>query len=176
MGNIFYTGDYHFFHRKILEYDKRPFATIEEHNETIIQNHNSVVKPNDIVYYGGDFIFGTDQQFLDTFKRLNGKFHVTFGNHDKIARRNKHLFKSSQDYLEMNINGQFIVMCHYAFRVWNRSHHGSWNIFFHSHQNLPPIGKQLDAGINGHNYFPWHFDEIKTYMDSRSQEKVDHHG
>ncbi len=68
-----------------------------------------------------------------------------------------------------------IVMCHYAFRVWNRSHHGSWNIFGHSHNSLPAIGKQLDVCINAHNYFPWHFDEIKAHMDKQVTAPVDHH-
>jgi hypothetical protein len=33
--------------------------------------------------------------------------------------------------------GQPIVLCHYAMRVWNRSHHGAWHLYGHSRGNLP---------------------------------------
>ena len=33
---------------------------------------------------------------------------------------------------------QLVVLCHYAMRVWDRSHYGSWHLYGHSHGNLPP--------------------------------------
>ncbi len=38
---------------------------------------------------------------------------------------------------EISVHGQPIVICHYAMRVWNRSHHGAWHLYGHSHGNLP---------------------------------------
>ena len=81
----YFTSDFHLGHTKIIEYCKRPFNTIEEMNETIIKNYNSIVKPEDIVFHIGDFHFKnsedkiTSEQFE---KRLNGKIIFIKGNHD----------------------------------------------------------------------------------------------
>ena len=54
---IYCTSDCHFNHKNILSYEpqSRPFATIEEMNETIISNWNSVVTAEDEVWVLGDF-------------------------------------------------------------------------------------------------------------------------
>jgi len=82
MINTWFTSDHHFGHKNILEYEKeaRPFATIEEMHETLIERWNSVVNPNDIVYHLGDFCFG--KKNLIIAKRLNGKKKLVMGNHD----------------------------------------------------------------------------------------------
>lgn len=55
---IFICGDHHFSHKNIMKYDERPFSSVAEMNETMIERHNEVVKPNDEVYTVGDFCFG----------------------------------------------------------------------------------------------------------------------
>ena len=54
----FITSDLHFGHKNILEYDKRPFSSIEEHDESLIENWNSLVRPQDLVYCLGDITLG----------------------------------------------------------------------------------------------------------------------
>jgi len=46
-----------FSHTNIVKYCNRPFANIHEHDETLIANWNSVVKPDDDIYHLGDFAF-----------------------------------------------------------------------------------------------------------------------
>ena len=46
---IYYIGDMHFGHKNVIKYDCRPFETVEEMNEMLIQNFNSCVKKNDTV-------------------------------------------------------------------------------------------------------------------------------
>lgn len=80
--STWFASDHHIGHKNILEYEKeyRPFSTIEEMRETIIERHNAVVKPNDIVYFLGDFAFGKHN--IHHAGRFNGKKKLILGNHD----------------------------------------------------------------------------------------------
>lgn len=82
MIETWFTSDHHFGHKNILEYEKeaRPFSTIEEMHEALIERWNSVVNPNDIVYHLGDFCFG--KKNIEIAQRLNGKKKLVMGNHD----------------------------------------------------------------------------------------------
>jgi len=76
----FFTSDYHLGHKKIIQYCKRPFKNVTLMNETIIKNHNKIVKPNDTVYFLGDFCFNNFKFYR---RQLNGKFIFIMGNHDR---------------------------------------------------------------------------------------------
>lgn len=82
MTETFFISDTHFGHKNILEYEKdaRPFKTVEEMNECIIERWNSVVKPKDIVYHLGDFAFGKHN--ISIAEHLNGDKRLIIGNHD----------------------------------------------------------------------------------------------
>ena len=80
-----HISDLHFGHKNLLKFTKpRPFTTIEEHDQTIIDNWNSVVKPNDIVFHLGDFMFGNINRFWEYRSRLNGKIYLVHGKVKKI--------------------------------------------------------------------------------------------
>lgn len=93
------------------------------------------------------------------------------GNHDKQARKLKEEFSWLDNLAEVSIQGQPIVLCHYALRVWNRSNRGSWHMYGHSHGRLPEVPNSLsmDAGVDTHDFHPWHFDEIKAVMSERTK-------
>ena len=48
--SVWFVSDTHFDHENIIKYCNRPFADVNEMNETLIKNWNNVVKPNDIVF------------------------------------------------------------------------------------------------------------------------------
>lgn len=184
--NTFFTSDQHYGHRNICKYAGRPFTSVEEMNETLIRNHNAIVQPDDDVWFLGDFAFMQLSHVKTILRRLNGTKRIVLGNHDKVIVNNKRellsegLFDGIYDYREITVEKQKIVLFHYGARVWNRSHHGSWLLYGHSHGSLPPHGKSVDVGVDDKNitteYRPYSFNEIKRFMDKREGEKVDHHG
>lgn len=82
MSEIFVTADLHLGHKNIIKYCDRPFENEDDMNNAIIENWNSVVKHDDIVYHLGDFCF-----YKIKAKQweavLNGTIIHILGNHDK---------------------------------------------------------------------------------------------
>ena len=83
---VFFVSDTHFGHQNILEYiplRKILGATLEEHNEKLVENWNSVVKDTDTVWHLGDVVFGpaTNHPYVG---RLNGIKKLVMGNHDRL--------------------------------------------------------------------------------------------
>lgn len=174
----FFSSDYHLGHNNILKYDSRPFKDIHHHDEMIIANHNKVVGLNDDFYFLGDFSFN-DKKTQEYLSRLNGNKFFINGNHDNKDTIN--LYKKYGTYLgnlvEVSINYQNIVLCHYAMRVWRASHKKTWHLYGHSHGNLPDDAnsRSFDVGINCHNYFPIEFREVQKIMSKKEYKPVDQH-
>lgn len=78
----FFTSDTHFGHANIIAYCKRPFASVEEMNDTMIERWNVVVGPGDTVYHLGDFAMGPKALWRSYRERLNGRVVFVMGNHD----------------------------------------------------------------------------------------------
>jgi len=54
MGTVYVTSDQHFFHTNIIEYEARPFKTVEEMNRYMLAKWNQTVSKKDKVYFLGD--------------------------------------------------------------------------------------------------------------------------
>lgn len=85
--SVYYTSDLHFNHAKICEYEKRPWNTVQEMNEGLIQNWNAVVDKDSIVYCLGDFCFHPRADIPEIRKRLNGHIVLVYGNHDNVKKQ-----------------------------------------------------------------------------------------
>lgn len=82
----FITSDTHFSHRNILHLGEgRPFESIEQHDNALANNWNTVVQPSDMVIHLGDTAFGNREQTLRIFERLNGIKILVPGNHDHVS-------------------------------------------------------------------------------------------
>ena len=187
---IYFTSDTHFDHANIIKYANRPFTNITEMNVALVQRWNEKVGPSDTVYHLGDFSFSKDwKHWINLLLTLNGGIHLVKGNHDKdklINQVQKNAttcgFLSVSDYKYIKIQEgkgvQEIVLMHYAMRVWNKSHYGAWQLYGHSHNNLPPMpnSKQIDVGVDSHNFYPISYEEIKEKMSKVEGYIIDHHG
>lgn len=72
-------SDLHLGHQAILKY-RTKFATLDEMHDTIINNWNSAVTPQDKVYILGDVAW--NKQSLTLLNSMNGKKVLIKGNHD----------------------------------------------------------------------------------------------
>lgn len=176
----------------------RDFKTVEEMNEAILKGINDHVKWDDVLYFLGDFTFGGQDKMWRFRRRINCEnIHFIFGNHDKAIEHNvvmvdddnkyvcaDDLFLTRGYYKHISLGKQEIIMSHYAFRVWNRSHHGSIMLYGHSHDSLDrggeEWGKSMDVGIDSAfrrfgEYRPFSEDEILKIMATRPINIVDHH-
>jgi len=186
MSSDYFSADLHWWHRNIMKYCKRPFKDVHEMNKTLIHRHNKVVGKNDRVYLLGDVCFGSAGKTKGLLEQMNGIKYLVYGNHDGVIRKNPELqeyFEWCKDYAEITIQDkvtkkpQFIILSHYAMRVWNRRHHGSWQLYGHSHGTLPddPDALQIDVGVDSHDYYPISYEDIKEIMSMKNNIPIDHH-
>lgn len=90
---IYLIADTHFYHKNIIKYCNRPFSSVEEMNQVMINNWNAIVTNDDIVIHLGDFCFPKyiegltyKERYLLTVDellvKLNGRKYILRGNHD----------------------------------------------------------------------------------------------
>ena len=134
-GNRFLISDTHFGHTNTWEKftledgsPLRPFTSTEEMDETMVDNWNKTVRPQDTVYHLGDVVIA--RRNLETVKRLNGRKILIRGNHD--------IFKD-KDYYEAGfeqIHGVRVFV----------------DQFILSHIPLHPdcVGERFKRNVHGH--------------------------
>lgn len=80
---VYYIADLHFGHRNIIPYCNRPFSSVEEMDEALIQNWNSVINNHDDVWVLGDISLGLRKEEIQKrISRLKGIKNLVKGNHD----------------------------------------------------------------------------------------------
>jgi calcineurin-like phosphoesterase family protein len=190
----------HFGHANIIKYSSRPFSSVEEHDETLIENWNKHVKDNEDVYFLGDFAYRNKNAAANIRRRLNGNIYFIEGNHDKSAFQIRNTFEWYKQTHEIKVEGHRIWLSHYAHRTWNKSHHGAIHLYGHSHHSLPddPHALSMDVGVDAiacraanvksgtnpipvgktkpEDYRPISLDEVINFMSDKNWFPIDHHG
>ena len=184
-NNIFFTSDTHFNHANIIKYAMRPYANADEMNEALIKNWNSVVKPDDIVFHLGDFMFGNINRFWEFRGRLNGHIYLIHGNHDYKLMCEGNIeegFEMITSQLNICVDGQKIYLNHFPLLTFDGifKDKPSWQLFGHVHSNkehpstspdttrltyLLPF--QYDVGIDNNNYTPISFNDVKGIIENQ---------
>lgn len=188
-----FTADTHFDHRNIMRYCNRPFSTVEEMNDYIIEATNKKIGVNDCLYHLGDFAFSRDRKKIrERINYFRGRIRcknmvLIAGNHDPHNADDtpkywlNEFFSGVYQRLRLNtmIAGkrQIVILDHYAGRVWNHSHHSAIQLFGHSHGSLSddPNSLQMDVGVDCHNFEPINLLEIVELMKNKQFVPVDHH-
>ena len=171
---IWFTADEHYGHYNIIKFCKRPFKDLHHMHMVLQIRFNNLVSPEDHTYHLGDFSLDKDPQRVEVnyIQRLKGTHTFIMGSHDKwlepyaktVPYLIEKMFKSPN-------NEKYIVLCHYAMLTWPRSHHGSLQLFGHSHGRLDnllprPYDKhsQMDVGVDTNQFCPYSLDDIINHF------------
>lgn len=170
---LWFTSDQHYGHANIIRYCERPYADVHSMNKDLIERHNSLVAPNDIVYHLGDFTF---DRYPDKYlEKLNGQHYLIKGNHDAKKPKSAELFISTQDTALIKWETHLFFLSHYCHTVWPNSHYGSFHLFGHSHGTLRVVGRKMDAGVDNTGYSPISAEEVVRRLGSIDPVVFDHH-
>ncbi len=177
MTKTWFTADTHFGHANIIKHCARPFESVGEMDAAIAANWNAVVQPDEDVWHLGDFAFRSAASPEIFLRRLNGRKHLVWGNHDSEQSRASKLWASSQPYAEVKADGVRLVLLHYGMRVWPGSGRGALHLYGHSHGRLPGDRQCCDAGVDCWGFRPVGLDEIRRHLETLPERHpVDHHG
>lgn len=186
LGNgehLFFTSDTHFGHKNIITICNRPFNSIEEMNETLIENWNKKVSPDDTIFHLGDFALGGSNVWIPILERLNGHKYLILGNHDykNIREGFKKYFELVLPQMYVLIEGRTIYLNHFPFLCYGGSwkEDPTWQLFGHVHTGS--IGKdtsrlkylfptQYDVGVDGNNFTPVSYAEVKAIITQQINE------
>lgn len=159
---IYFTSDHHHGHGNIVRLCDRPYhnedknVAAEAMTEDIIAHHNSVVRPEDIVYHLGDF--SLNKKFVQpVLSRMNGVHHLVCGNHDTCHPCNKNAtdfqtyidfgFASVQTALQLRLGSTLVQLSHFPY-----FEEGSGQDVRYPEHRLPDEGLPL---LCGHVHEKW---------------------
>lgn len=171
MNRTYIVSDLHLHHKNIIEYTGRPFSTVEEMDETLIDNWNSVVNHDDTIIHLGDFCLGPRQMCMEYAKRLNGKKYFLRGNHDRFQdgfyrTAGFTILPPQFNYsYETKHHSYPFILSHYPMNVFN-------NIYGHIHDK-ENMEKGFCACVEKIDYTPILMSKVKEIVyDTRCNNSV----
>jgi len=165
----FFTADHHFRHANIIKYSNRPFSSVGEMDEIMVQRWNTVVRPGDTVYHLGDFTLGNRDVAAKYWDRLTGEKILVPGGHDArwVDLRTAQLLRI------IRLEGVTITLCHYPMLTWEKSHYGRPHFHGHTHGTVPDAirrgvlegemdkGSRIDVGVDRWDFYPVAWETLK---------------
>ena len=170
---IYVTSDLHFCHNKPFLYEPRGFISIQEMNEAIIRNWNSVVDDFDLVYVLGDLMLNDNELGRKCFNQLKGNKVIIIGNHDTDTR--VEMYKTLRGVVDIvyaqqfKYNGYHFLACHYPTLTANHDYDKPLNhrlISLCGHTHTKDKFLDWDKGyiyhceLDAHNNYPVSLDQI----------------
>lgn len=122
---IFVTSNQQFGRPGAIKKYNRPFSSLEEMNETLVEKWNSVVSTEDIVYVLGNF--GWDPTTVENcINVLNGKIYFLEGEYDAATVDVSMLPDSNNKLEEINVidylNEIDACLSYYPLSIWPRKY------------------------------------------------------
>ncbi len=157
-------SDIHLGHENVIEHCDRPFADVNEMNQTLIANWNQIVGEDDIVFFLGDLgCFADEKELNEWLTKLTGRIVFIEGNHDHPSKYINGL-NTHQYYILKQ--GEWEFCCTHrpenAPRFWD-----GWVIHGHHHNThleeypfIDPIEQRINVSIELLDYYPLNLDTL----------------
>lgn len=162
MSKNFYISDLHLGHDNVIKFDNRPFKSVKEMDQTLIDNWNKVVSDGDTVYILGDFCWSKNElEWVKILKQLKGEKVLIKGNHDLkyFSSSLRPMFKYIKDYDEVKDNGKRVILSHYPIPFYRGAYNPDMvHLYGHIHVTIE-------------NNFMEHIKEYIDKNDDRGQSK-----
>lgn len=168
MSDIWFTSDTHFGHANFLNFVDddgikiRPFDSVTQMDEYMIEKWNSVVKPGDKVYHLGDVCWNTED-FKTINTKLNGSKQLIVGNHDDIVGLSKGGFFKKVYF--WRLFKEFNFTCSHVPLRRDQMRHYIWlNVHGHTHNNF--VNEEpgyLNICVENWDYTPLNIDFIREF-------------
>lgn len=151
MSKTWFVGDLHLGHFNIINFTDnpggkriRPFDSIEEHDQRLIDEHNKLVDPKDRVYFFGDLAM--KRKDIAKIGQMNGRKKLIKGNHDIYDLKDYTPY--FEDILAYRIYPDLGIICsHIPVHTSQLEHRFTHNIHGHLHINLVTKVVMYDTGI-----------------------------
>ena len=177
IGDFFITSDTWFGRDNILYIADRvgKYNSINEMNKGLIQNWNSKVGKDDIVFHLGNFAWDPNSA-RDALSKLNGKIYFICSNDDValvdvIGDFDNAIILRDQILILPDVD---IVLSHYPLDVWPGKVSGTIHIHGHtvySHKTDLFINK-VNACTDFWNYSPFKFSTIKEFINETKENNI----
>lgn len=136
------------------------FKDVDHMNETMIDNWNKIVTPQDKIYHLGDVYFGHQKKADEILSRLNGKKRLIVGNHDCIYGKGNVLQKHFQKIYMWRLFKEF-NMCLTHVPIHTESFRKvQYNVHGHIHEKKPFGKEYINVCVEKVNYTPVPIEEI----------------
>lgn len=164
-----FTADFHLGHQNIIKYCGRPWKTVKDMEDSLIENYNAVVTDDDTVFILGDLTLA-GSEYLPTVDRwvrqLKGKKHLILGNHDRIApfQYMDLGFISVHTGLELFVPGleRKVYLCHDP--AWAVTAPDTLFLCGHVHNLFKQVKNALNVGVDVWEYHPVSELTLRKYL------------
>ena len=138
--------------------------------ELIVERWNSVVRPEDTVYFLGDFAFGGSKLITRLVARLNGKIIMVKGNHDPRKSTQWYLDKGFYGYSATPIilDNWFILSHEPIGYLTDRMPYV--NIHGHTHEECFDNPQRVNVSWDNIDGYPVDFEVIKAFFADDNKE------
>jgi calcineurin-like phosphoesterase family protein len=157
MANVYFSSDLHIGHKSILKFagDYRGGNTVDEHDNWLVEQWNSIVTKRDIVYCLGDVCMDANKAHY--MGKLNGTKILLLGNHDQLPLEVYLKYFKRVTAME-KYKGFWITHC----PMHPQELFGKKNIHGHVHQNYVPDSRYINVCTETSGGVPILFEDIKN--------------
>jgi calcineurin-like phosphoesterase family protein len=160
MAKVWFIADLHFGHESIIEYEHRPFISVDEMDKELIDRWNNTVKPDDKVFVLGDVSFHNSAETIKLVKSLVGHKYLILGNHDR--KKSVSYWKRAgfeEVYKYPIIYKEYYMLSHEPLYVNTNMPYA--NVHGHIHGQEMKSKQYVNVGVEHTGYAPISFESVQ---------------